>query len=70
MPDSKAPILLIDKIAAPPVLLRIGIETLPASIAAQNERTRLRFIEFTANIRNRNTRRALSPPTSKRAAAR
>src|ERR1700730_8005980 len=55
----KAPILLTDEIAAPPALARIGIETLPASIAAQNERTRSRFIEFfTANIRTRNTRRA------------
>ena len=38
---------------------RLGIETLPATIGAGTERTRLRFIQFfTANIRNRNTRRA------------
>jgi integrase len=39
--------------------VRLGIDTLPVSIGAQDERTRLRFIQFfTANIRNRNTRRA------------
>jgi hypothetical protein len=39
--------------------VRLGIETLPASIGICNERTRLRFIQFfTANVRNRNTRRA------------
>ncbi len=55
----KAPILLTDEIPAPPALVRLGIETLPATIGARNERTRLRFIQFfTANIRNRNTRRA------------
>ena len=55
----KAAILLTDEIPAPPALVRIGIEMLPASIAAENERTQHRFIEFfTANIRNRNTRRA------------
>jgi hypothetical protein len=55
----KAPIMLTDEIPAPPALLRLGIETLPAIIGACNERTRLRFIQFfTANIRNRNTRRA------------
>src|ERR1700687_6452079 len=55
----KAPILLTDEIPAPPALVRLGIETLPAIIGACNERTRLRFIQFfTANIRNRNTRRA------------
>ena len=56
---SKAPILLTDEIPAPPALVRLGIDTLPATIGARNERTRLRFIQFfTANIRNRNTRRA------------
>ena len=55
----KAQILLTDEIPAPPALVRLGIETLPAIIGACNERTRLRFIQFfTANIRNRNTRRA------------
>jgi integrase/recombinase XerD len=55
----KAPILLTDEIPAPPALVRIGLETLPASIGAENERTRHRFVEFfTANIRNRHTRRA------------
>src|SRR6202049_5403736 len=55
----KAPIVLTDEIPAPPALVRVGIETLPASIGVCNERTRLRFIQFfTANIRNRNTRRA------------
>src|ERR1700674_3451185 len=55
----KPPILLTDEIPAPPALVRLGIETLPATIGARNERTRLRFIQFfTANIRNRNTRRA------------
>jgi len=55
----KAPILLIDEIPAPRALVRIGIEMLPASIGAENERTQHRFVEFfTANIRNRNTRRA------------
>jgi hypothetical protein len=53
----KAQILLTDEIPAPPALVRLGIETLPATIGARNERTRLRFIQFfTANIRNRNTR--------------
>jgi len=53
----KAPIVLTDEIPAPPALVRLGIETLPATIGARNERTRLRFIQFfTANIRNRNTR--------------
>jgi integrase/recombinase XerD len=56
---AKTTILLTDEIPAPPALARLGIETLPATIGAGNERTRLRFIQFfTANIRNRNTRRA------------
>lgn len=56
---AKATILLTDEIPAPPALVRLGIETLPATIGAGDERTRLRFIQFfTANIRNRNTRRA------------
>src|SRR6202165_3797247 len=39
--------------------MRLGIDTLPASIGAQDDRTQLRFIQFfTANIRSRNTRRA------------
>jgi site-specific recombinase XerD len=46
-------------IAAPPALVRAGLETLPAAIAAAGARTSERFIEFfTANIRNRNTRMA------------
>jgi integrase/recombinase XerD len=56
---AKATILLTDEIPAPPALMRLGIGTLPATIGAGNERTRQRFIQFfTANIRNRNTRRA------------
>ena len=56
---AKTTILLTDEIPAPPALVRLGIETLPATIGAGSERTRLRFIQFfTANIRNRNTRRA------------
>ena len=55
----KAPIVLTDEIPAPPALVRAGIDMLPSTIGARNERTRLRFIQFfTANIRNRNTRRA------------
>jgi hypothetical protein len=55
---AKATILLTDEIPAPPALVRLGIETLPVTIGAGNERTRLRFIQFfAANIRNRNTRR-------------
>jgi integrase/recombinase XerD len=46
-------------VAAPPALIRAGIETLPATIAAAGAHTSERFIEFfTANIRNRNTRMA------------
>jgi hypothetical protein len=56
---AKTTILLTDEIPAPPALARLGIETLPVTIGAGTERTRLRFIQFfTANIRNRNTRRA------------
>jgi integrase/recombinase XerD len=54
-------ILLTDDgaITAPPALVRAGLETLPAAIAAAGMRTSERFIEFfTANIRNRNTRMA------------
>jgi hypothetical protein len=54
-------ILLTDDgaIAAPPALVRAGLETLPAVIAAAGTRSSERFIEFfTANIRNRNTRMA------------
>src|SRR5580700_7070018 len=48
-----------DVFAAPPALIRAGIETLPAAIAAAGAHTSERFIEFfTANIRNRNTRMA------------
>ena len=59
--EPREPILLIDDgaIAAPPALVRAGLETLPAAIAAAGSRTSERFIEFfTANIRNRNTRMA------------
>jgi site-specific recombinase XerD len=59
--EPQEPILLIDDraIAAPPALVRAGLETLPAAIAAAGARTSERFIEFfTANIRNRNTRMA------------
>jgi hypothetical protein len=48
-----------DVVAAPPALIRAGLETLPAAIAAAGAHTSERFIEFfTANIRNRNTRMA------------
>jgi integrase/recombinase XerD len=59
--ESREPILLTaDRaIAAPPALVRAGLETLPAAIAAAGARTSERFIDFfTANIRNRNTRMA------------
>ena len=55
------PILLTDDraITAPPALVRAGLETLPAAIAAAGSLTSERFIDFfTANIRNRNTRMA------------
>jgi site-specific recombinase XerD len=45
--------------AAPLALIRVGIERVPAAIAAAGAHTSERFIEFfTANIRNRNTRMA------------
>ena len=59
--EPKEPIVLTadDVVAAPPALIRAGIETLPAAIAAADAHTSERFIEFfTANIRNRNTRMA------------
>src|SRR5260370_6391381 len=59
--EPQEPILLTDDdvVAAPPALIRAGIETLPAAIAAAGAHTSERFIEFfTANIRNRNTRMA------------
>jgi integrase/recombinase XerD len=59
--ESQEPILLTDDsaIAAPPALVRAGLETLPAAIVAAGARTSERFIDFfTANIRNRNTRMA------------
>src|SRR5215469_17654689 len=53
------PIILSDEIIPPPALVRVGLEMLPAAIAAQGERAGRRFIEFfTATIRNRNTRMA------------
>src|SRR5260370_35891599 len=57
--EPQEPIVLTadDVVAAPPALIRVGIETLPAAIAAAGSHTSERFIEFfTANIRNRNTR--------------
>jgi integrase/recombinase XerD len=59
--ESRELILLTDEgiITAPPALVRAGLETLPAAIAAAGARTSERFIDFfTANIRNRNTRMA------------
>jgi len=59
--EPKKPIVLTadEVVAAPPALIRVGIETLPAAIAAAGAHTSERFIEFfTANIRNRNTRMA------------
>ena len=59
--DPRELILLTDDraIEAPPALVRAGLETLPAAIAAAGPRTSERFIDFfTANIRNRNTRLA------------
>jgi hypothetical protein len=56
---AKQPIILTDQIIPPPVLVRAGLETLPAIIRAQGERASRRFIEFfTATIRNCNTRMA------------
>src|SRR5215813_11729199 len=58
-PMAKQPIILSEEIIPPPVLVRAGLETLPAIIRAQGERAGRRFIEFfTATIRNRNTRMA------------
>ena len=55
----KPPILLTDEIVPLLVLVRAGLEALPAIIRAQGERASRRFIEFfTASIRNRNTRMA------------
>ena len=59
--EPKEPIVLTDDdvVAAPPALISVGIETLPAAIAAAGAHTSECFIEFfTANIRNRNTRMA------------
>src|SRR5215470_7707636 len=59
--DPREPILLTNDsaIAAPPVLVRAELETLPAAISAAGARSSERFIDFfTANIRNRNTRMA------------
>src|SRR5271168_2247519 len=59
--EPKEPIVLTadDVVAAPPALIRVGLDTLPAAIAAAGAHTSERFIEFfTANIRNRNTRMA------------
>src|SRR5215470_17346055 len=59
--DPREPILLTNDsvVAAPPALVRAGLETLPAAIAAAGARTKERFIDFfTANSRNRNTRMA------------
>ena len=48
-----------DVVAAPPALIRAGLDSLPAAIRAAGAATSERFIEFfTANIRNRNTRMA------------
>jgi integrase/recombinase XerD len=59
--ESRELIILTDDraVAAPPALVRAGLETLPAAIMAAGARTSERFIDFfTANIRNRNTRMA------------
>jgi len=59
--DPREPILLTDDraVVASPALVRTGLETLPAAIAAAGARTSERFTDFfTANIRNRNTRMA------------
>jgi hypothetical protein len=46
--EPQEPILLIDDgaVAAPPALVRAGLETLPAAIVAAGARTSERFIEF------------------------
>jgi hypothetical protein len=47
-----------DTTAPTPVLIRAGLETLPAAIAVAGARSREQFIgPFTANIRNRDTRK-------------
>ena len=59
--EPREPILLTDDgvVAAPLALVRAGLETLPAEIAAAGARSSERFIDFfTANIRSRNTRMA------------
>ena len=56
---AKQPIILSEEIIPPPALVRAGLESLPAIIRAQGERTSRRFIQFfTATIRNRYTRMA------------
>jgi len=46
--ETQEPILLTDDeaMAPPPALIRAGLETLPAAIAAAGARTAERFIEF------------------------
>src|SRR6516164_1668091 len=59
--ESRELIVLTDDgmITTPPALVRAGLETLPAAIAAAGARASERFIDFfTANIRNRTTRMA------------
>src|SRR6202453_496125 len=59
MPKELIILTASDVVAAPPALIRVGIESLPAAITAAGVETSERFIEFfTANIRNRNTRMA------------
>ena len=59
MPNEPIILTANDVVAAPPALIRVGIESLPAAITAAGADTSERFIEFfTANIRNRNTRMA------------
>ena len=52
----KSQILLTDEIVQPPALVRAGLEELPAITGATGQRASRRFIDFTATIRNRNTR--------------
>jgi site-specific recombinase XerD len=57
MPKELIILIASDVVAAPPALIRVGIESLPAAITAAGAETSERFIEFfTANIRNCNTR--------------
>jgi len=50
---------MCDATPVPPALIRVGLETLSAAIAAAGACMRKRFIQFfTANIRNGNTRMA------------